>query len=128
MFRSSLIGEVEATLRCDLHLVTERLGRADDDGFAHARPIHFSRVKERRTVGVCSTDDLASSMEAARVCFSFLSCDGGLRSEGRGRLRPEAVSQPHEKFLLEPGREFRFDKAWRIDKRSCGCRGNIAID
>src|SRR6185503_8400880 len=32
------------------------------------------------------------------------------------------LSQPHEKFLLEPSRKFRFDKAWRNDSRSCGCR------
>jgi hypothetical protein len=38
------------------------------------------------------------------------------------------LSQPHEKFLLEPSRKFRFDKAWRSDKRSCGCQGKIAID
>jgi len=38
------------------------------------------------------------------------------------------VSQPHEKFLLEPSRKFRFDKAWRNTKRSCGCREKIAID
>jgi hypothetical protein len=28
------------------------------------------------------------------------------------------LSQPHEKFLLEPSRKFRFDKAWRNDSRS----------
>jgi hypothetical protein len=57
------------------------------------------------------------------------------REVGDSELSPEAcqetgavVSQPHEKFLLEPSRKFRFDKAWRSDKRSCGCRGKIAID
>jgi hypothetical protein len=30
------------------------------------------------------------------------------------------VSRPHEKFLLEPSRKFRFDRAWRNKQRSCG--------
>ena len=56
--QTALIGEIEAELRCDLHLVAERFEGASDDGFAHVRAVHFSRVEERHTLAVCRTNDL----------------------------------------------------------------------
>src|ERR1700687_2572609 len=58
----------------------------------------------------------------------YLRTRGVYNNSGWGTTGAPALSQPHEKFLLEPSRKFRFDKAWRSDKRSCGCRGKIAID
>ena len=44
--QAALLGQIEAELRRDLDLVTERFQRAADDGLARIRAVHFGRVEE----------------------------------------------------------------------------------
>src|SRR5579863_2042354 len=87
--QTALVGEVEAELRCDLHLVAERFECAADDGFAHVRAVHFSRVEERHTVAVCRTDDLDGVVDGgcwAVVCGQVHAAKSELRYFQRSKL------------------------------------------
>jgi hypothetical protein len=87
--KTALVGEVEAELRCDLHLVAERFERAADDGFAHVRAVHFSRVEECHTVAVRRTDDLNGVVDGdcwAVVCRQVHATKSELRYLQRSKL------------------------------------------
>src|SRR5579864_2213851 len=83
------VGEVEAELCCDLHLVAERFERAADYGFAHVRAVYFSRVEKRHSVAVRRTDDLDGVVDGdcwAVVCGQVHAAKSELRYFQRSKL------------------------------------------
>src|SRR5579863_9429680 len=47
--QTALLGQIKSELGRNLHFVAERLQRSADDGLAHIRAVHFSRVEECHT-------------------------------------------------------------------------------
>ena len=87
--QTALLGEIEAELRRDLHLVAERFERAADDGFARVRSVHFGRVEECHTVAVCLTDDLDGVVDGgcrAVVCGQVHAAKSEFRYFQRSKL------------------------------------------
>src|ERR1700683_1413327 len=56
--QTALVGEVEAELRCDLHLITERFECSADDRLTCVRAVHFCHIEECNALDVGLADDL----------------------------------------------------------------------